>query len=512
MRPYRAASSGASRWCRALERRALAAKKERPNEFGPATEALFDLVADSDLLPIVAPHGRVGAAFASRCLSAAAERKAALSVERAALLTATRLLSAKEGRPPPSAYRHRNRRSGPGRTGGRDGSETRQRTVRSRRAGQDGGGEPVRPGPRMVARLAALAATYEGEPEEGLAPGQIAIPGTVYIVDRRGRLLERPVVPGSSIVLGPHLFSGRRRLRVERAAMRRSSVDLRPQPLARQGDDRARRRFGLALAIVDAAWPQAGAEIRARTRLVLPLEEPGLVSFSMASRPGVSYINLRAKTLVDLADDLLHETAHHRLHAIETRRQLLSIPRGLSGISSAGPTGPVDRRPTLLTNAGPVRPAGDSEPGRPPTKTGGARPHAGRAAGAQGRVRTFLAEDELRYWSPWRRALRPVRGILHACYTFTFRAELLERIAAAARAGGWRVGPVRVDRRTTRRLLSEARRERTRLAGSLRDLDDASSRGAFTLAGRTLLALMRRAARASTTSEMPGSIRMTRTR
>src|SRR5207249_959327 len=80
---------------------------------------------------------------------------------------------------------------------------------------------------------------------------------------------------------------------------------------------RARRRLGAALAIVDAAWPEAGEEIRLRTRLVLPLDEPGLVSFSLVSRPGVSFINLRGKSTLDLADDLLHETAHHRLHAIE---------------------------------------------------------------------------------------------------------------------------------------------------------------------------------------------------
>jgi hypothetical protein len=84
----------------------------------------------------------------------------------------------------------------------------------------------------------------------------------------------------------------------------------------------AMRRLGLALGVLDAAWPEAARETRARTRLVLPLDEPGLVSFSMASRPGVSYINLRGKSVLDLADDLLHETAHHRLHTIESRVRL----------------------------------------------------------------------------------------------------------------------------------------------------------------------------------------------
>src|SRR5207244_3649823 len=83
------------------------------------------------------------------------------------------------------------------------------------------------------------------------------------------------------------------------------------------------------------AWPGAGREVRVRTRLVLPLDEPGLVSFSMASRPGVSFLNVRGKTILDLADDLLHETAHHRLHAIEERSRLFTN-RALEDRDGAG--------------------------------------------------------------------------------------------------------------------------------------------------------------------------------
>src|SRR5206468_1561077 len=117
-------------------------------------------------------------------------------------------------------------------------------------------------------------------------------PGTVFVVDRRGALRERAAIPGSSIVVGPPLRSGRKRLRAIPDAA---------------GARAAARRFGAALALIDAVWPEAGAEVRARTRLVLPLAERGLVSFSLPSRPGVSFINLRGKTVIDLADDLLHE-------------------------------------------------------------------------------------------------------------------------------------------------------------------------------------------------------------
>ena len=70
-----------------------------------------------------------------------------------------------------------------------------------------------------------------------------------------------------------------------------------------------------ALSLVERAWPEAGAEIRRRTWLLVPLVEPGTVSYSHLARPGISYINVFRGTLLDLADDLLHETAHHRLHA-----------------------------------------------------------------------------------------------------------------------------------------------------------------------------------------------------
>lgn len=312
-------------------------------------------MADSDLLPLTVPRGRIPRDFAQRCLAEARRRKAALLAESEALRVAERLGT----------------------------SHDLER--------------------RTLARLAKLASRYPGEPEEGLAPGELAIPGTALLVDRRGRVRLRDAIPGTRILLG---------------------------------SDRERtgaRRLGLAVAIVEAAWPEAGAEIRARTRLVVPAQEPGLVSYSLLSRPGVSFINLRGKTLLDLADDLLHETAHHRLHAIE------------------------DTTPLFVASGDP---AGGEEP---------------------------------RYFSPWRRMMRPVRGIYHAAYTFAFRAELFRRILRAARGHRGIVGPIHVDARRARRLREEARKETRRLGRSLRDLEDAAERDLLTRAGRRLLLRIRAA-------------------
>ena len=223
------------------------------------------------------------------------------------------------------------------------------------------------------------------------------------VVDGAGKISLRESIPGSSIVLGGDLT--KRTPRGHAVA----------------------RRLGRALAIVDAGWPEAGQEIRRWTRLVIARDEPALVSYSLPSRPGVSFINLRGKRLIDLADDLLHETAHHRLHAIE------------------------ETSPLVPSRA------------RPASRT------------------------EIRYWSPWRRAQRPVRGILHAWYTFAFRAELFRRIVRTARTGGRTIGPLRMSEPLMRELTAEAGKEKRWISASLRSLEDAAIRGYLTAAGRRLI-------------------------
>jgi len=394
---------------RLLERRARAARRER-GAFGPATEALFDLVARSEMLPVIVPGGRLPKDFAARCLRAARARAQVLEIEKAALEAGSRnrdrfeALTARR-------FEGLTARRFEGLTARRFEGLTARRVE----------GSAVRRFEGLTARrLARLAARYPGDPEEGLAPGELAVPGTRWLVDRRGTLRARAVIPGTAIVVGPPLRSDRTRLRAVRD---------------RPGAERSARRLGRALALLDAAWPEAGAEARRRTRLVLPLAEPGLVSFSLPARPGVSFINLRGKSIVDLADDLLHETAHHRLHAIERRRRLV--------------------------------PASALEEGAP------------------------------RFWSPWRRAPRPARGILHAAYTFAFRAELLTRVAAvtAGLGASGSASPRRVAALAPGLLRAEAARERRRLRAALEDLRRAARMGLLTAEGTRLLAPLRASVR-----------------
>lgn len=407
--------------CLRLERSARAALREPPAAFGPRTEALFDLVAESDFLPIVAPRGRLPKDFVRRCLAVARERKIALAAEREALVLGTRL----------------SRRWNAARLRRRD-------TIPWLAPDIDH---------RSLARLALLARSYPGEPDEGLARGELAIPGVRLTINGNGAIRRRETVPGSDIVLGVRdaaLGAGTAK-RQARPYRTHAHEQLQPHHRVRRSpespaDHAGARlpkastvaggaiagRLGRALAIVEAAWPEAAWEIRRRTRQVLTLDEPGLVSYSLPSRPGVSFINVRGKSLLDLADDLLHETAHHRLHAIEDACSLFRKMRGSAG------------------------------------------------------------KDEPRFWSPWRRARRPLRGLFHAAYTFAFRAELFDRILRVARANAGRVGPATLRKSALSHLAAASRTERRWIARSLRDLEGPVAHPRLTPAGRRVLASIRR--------------------
>ena len=175
----------------------------------------------------------------------------------------------------------------------------------------------------------AFSLALRSIPDEGCPRGRIRLgesPLTLSCPARRadsirvrrvGRALFLPAfveisrqetIPGTSILLGHRLLSSARALRVG-------------APVPGLG-----ARLARALDLVEAAWPRAGREIRRRTWLIVPLVEPGTVSYSHLARPGISYLSVLRGSLVDLADDLLHETAHHRLHARQEVESLIRHP------------------------------------------------------------------------------------------------------------------------------------------------------------------------------------------
>jgi len=396
---------------------------------GPSTARLFDLVCGTPHLATLVPRGRIDSQFARRCRSFARRRLDEATFDLAALVLGLRL-----------AYRGTGSLSVVLRF--REDAEQgrpRDRIDLGTIAGPAGplaitfagmsGGRPGRAGTVRLPPPRHVRATLRGARLDLVAPGapRVIVPaaGTRLLTpdldagardSRPGwrgatlRLQRRDVLPGTSILLAPVVQSSPRSLRVLR-------------------EERGLgQRLASALRIVRMSWPEAHREIERRTFMVVPIREPGTVSYSMAARPGISFINVTGKSLIDLADDLLHETAHHRLHDLQ----------GTADFMVPGPE-------TLEVEA---------------------------------------------FDSPWRGTRRPLHGLLHGAYTFLFRAELFRRVLRMLRecphaaGAGFKASESTFVRR-------ELRREKRMIATALRELERASRSGLLTPAGRKLVRGMR---------------------
>jgi hypothetical protein len=149
----------------------------------------------------------------------------------------------------------------------------------------------------------ALLLRQDTGPGQAFPLGALALPGPLP-EGPLPRPARRQVIPGTAIVLTPAVRSTGRALRVGRE-------------LPGLGE-----RLARGLRLVQLAWPEGAREILGRTAIVVPVLERRLVSYSLAARPGVSFINIVGKRTVDLADDLLHETAHHLLHEAQEANRL----------------------------------------------------------------------------------------------------------------------------------------------------------------------------------------------
>jgi hypothetical protein len=180
-----------------------------------------------------------------------------------------------------------------------------------------------------------------------------------------------------------------------------------------------------ALELLARAWPEGRNLLAGRTWCVVPVTEWATVSWSSPRKPGIVYIHVDSSPLVRVAEDLVHETTHVRLHEIEALHPLFT-------------------------------------------------PKA-------------LAEDGPRFYSPWRREWRPLRGLLHACTTFTVGARFFERLLASDEA-------LPAARRLwiARRLLEE----QAMVASCLPVLRAASRERLLTAAGRRVASAIEREHRA----------------
>lgn len=91
------------------------------------------------------------------------------------------------------------------------------------------------------------------------------------------------------------------------------------------------------------------------------------------------------------------------------------------------------------------------------------------------------------FYSPWRRSLRPLRGILHATFTFTMGAILFEKISTWAKSGKATLSPAQILRARFRCLEEVAS-----VRYSLEDLEHATKLGWLTQAGWELVRSLKR--------------------
>ncbi len=401
---------------------------------------LFDCLARTEHLATLAPRGRIDAGLPERCLTFARGRLADAVADLSAFLLGLRLAHPMQSaidvrlrfREEPEQGRPRGRidlgaYAGPagalGIIAGRGvprpdprGPAGRDREVPARLRATLRGRTLLLREPGAGSAILPAAGSHLLSPDLGSGasrstpPGPRRSPGRGRSSRAAPRLVRRPLIPGTSIVLTPVVVSSRRRLRVARDAPAYGP------------------RLARALRVLMVAWPEAHREIQRRTYMVVPVREPGTVSWSLASRPGISFINVAGKSIIDLADDLLHETAHHRLHDLQEIARLLV--------------------------------------GGPDT------------------------EEVQAFDSPWRGARRPLHGLLHGTFTFLFRAELLRRVLRVARRRPRLVAREVGDagRATLRRELG---RERRMIASALRDLERAARSGLLAPEGRRLLRSMR---------------------
>jgi hypothetical protein len=127
-----------------------------------------------------------------------------------------------------------------------------------------------------------------------------------------------------------------------------------------------KKNISKALANIKKVAPHLHTTFKSFTHTIVPVDEKGIVSYSMQSLPGYSSINMFDRDQLDLMDDLLHENGHHYLNTFLNNQDLIN------------------------------------------------------------------EDDEKIYFSPWRKALRPIRGIYHAVFTFYWALELYYNLDIAA--------------------------------------------------------------------------------
>ena len=179
--------------------------------------------------------------------------------------------------------------------------------------------------------------------------------------------------------------------------------------------DKIKHDIQEALQLIEKYSPKLKQVFYKFTKYIVPINEPGVVSYSMQSLPYFSSLNVYERDFTDLLDDLLHENGHHFMNFILNSEELI------------------------------------------------------------------YEDDEKIYFSPWRHALRPIRGIYHAYFTFYWAFKLFYDLQRSINSSDF-------DKRIPKaKVLSRLLEEATMLHMIWEQIEIADSHGKITDFGMKLI-------------------------
>ncbi len=196
----------------------------------------------------------------------------------------------------------------------------------------------------LPVKLKTTPETYPSLPIRAISPedGKFSIETDTLLVDLKIEAAPIPLnVDELDLFVLPHCDEGEKRL------------------------EEFKKNITKALNNIKKIAPHLYTTFKSFTHTIVPVNEKGIVSYSMQSLPGYSCINMFDRDSLDLMDDLLHENGHHYLNTYLNHIDLIN------------------------------------------------------------------EDDDKVYYSPWRKALRPIRGIYHAAFTFFWAMELYYHLDVA---------------------------------------------------------------------------------
>tara|TARA_R110002072_G_scaffold288917_1_gene455362 strand:+ start:33460 stop:34833 length:1374 start_codon:yes stop_codon:yes gene_type:complete len=271
--------------------------------------------------------------------------------------------------------------------------------------------------------LTDLPLNYHVIPELGDCPEKIFIGEKGHSINLTKEIDSFPLIPFLNISFSNNSFEVDQDKEVLRLKYSKDSVNIEGLNIRNtfvenlDEDDFHVKRIKKAISIIKSTDENLFTHLKTFTHTIIPIDEPGIVSYSMQNLPGYSSINLFERDDVDLIDDLVHENGHHYLNCYLNVEELI------------------------------------------------------------------IEDDEKIYFSPWRRSLRPIRGIYHATCTFFWAYYLFKKLILNSLD--------KFDSSQIIKIYSRFLEEKIMIEYTFQDLDHAFKEGKVTESGMSFINIIK---------------------